>query len=230
MVLSVSCYKKYTMLQWDFCQSKIEIIFDVIFCHFAVGKHNILFIYIAHFIFQKDQHSITFIDTNEIRLVDYFKCTNGNNFRPITSYLSFHDKRNLSERNTLSSFSTTNGILLNLRSEVFDVFTKIYPKISEYNPRTKLMIKSDNMELAKDYLVIGWEKFKILENAILVTEKNNISVCLYNPFFGDKKSRTPKFYCQDVFYNTIETVLDNVKDFVRERTKNLHEYPLKVSI
>lgn len=84
--------------------------------------------------------------------------------------------------------------------------------------------------MAKDYLVIGWEKFKILENAVLVTENSTIRICLYNPFYGNKTSRSPKFYCQFIEYNNIWVVLRNVKEFVRERTQNLHEYPIKVNI
>lgn len=90
------------------------------------------------------------------------------------------------------------------------------------------MISTDDFLEAKTILVEGWEKYKIINNAVLVNDGKTVSFCLYNPFAGSQFVRNPNFQCFNITEDDVNSSMQQIESFMRMRTQNLQEYPLRV--
>ena len=90
------------------------------------------------------------------------------------------------------------------------------------------MILSDQFLEAKILLVDGWEKYKMLNNAVLVNDGKVVSFCQYNPFAGNEFVRDPLFYCHNITETSVDKCLKSIHNFINMRTRNLQKYPMRV--
>lgn len=180
----------------------------------------------------RDQHSLTFIDFSETPAASFFTCTNGNEFIPVLKYDEWR-KVNLGEKISdggLSGYPTTRGFFFKIS---YEEVLSLYPVISEFNPLTRLMINLDygSLKQARELLEIGW-KHKMLDVAVLThfqdSDGTNVSLCMLNPFAGDKTERRPDFQCFNITKKDLP--FDKIDKFAISRITNLQQYPLRIDI
>lgn len=188
-----------------------------------------------------DQHFMTFMDLSDDHSLDGFKCTKGNIFRPLTIYKSWN-KFQLGPKidtSSVTSLPTIQGYFIKCRKvDVLDIF---YKKFANYNPKTKLMFQliDETVEAAKEVLKVGYEKYKILNVAVVVFVNKffngklshyDATFCMLNPFSGSKNVRSPAFDCKIFNVIDFEKQLNQTDEFIKSRITNLQEYPLKIDI
>lgn len=190
---------------------------------------------IEHFF--RDQHSLTLIDFSEVSTLSSFTCTHGNDFIPVYDYDKW-SKVNLGRRISnggLSAFSTTRGFMFKCshNEEV-----SLIALIANFNPMAKLLIvlEQESFAKARELLEIGWAH-KMLDVAVMMqftvfdgthNVGTNISLCLLNPFAGNKKERRPEFKCFNITKKDVP--FDKIDAFLESRISNLQQYPLRIDI
>ncbi|CRL07717.1 CLUMA_CG020671, isoform A [Clunio marinus] len=185
---------------------------------------------ILHY-FEK-QRSIFVIDLSK----DSFFNTNiCNQFDSISIYVfNKWNKVNIEDKvvdSGLSAHSRSRGFFLTC---TYREALQLFKQISDYNPRVKTLIslRSSNFSEARKLLQIGYEKFKMLDVAILMKidqfSEVKFSICLYNPFQGDKIMRSPEFRCFNISIESKPFVA--IDTFIETRVRNLHQFPLRVNI
>lgn len=182
-----------------------------------------------------EQHYLTLIDlTQGFAALDFFRCKKGNLFRPVTVYSSW---KRLQLGNPISTSSVTSLPLtcgFFIKCSKSDALNYIFERVSNYNPRTKLMfqLSENDYESAEEVLKVGFEKYKLINVAVAMASSvdQKGTFCLYNPFSGDAYSRRPDFHCTDFTSNSFSLQLVEIEKFIRARISNLQKYPLKIDI
>lgn len=184
------------------------------------------------------QHFMTVVDVSisNFHSMDSLACLNGGFFRPVDVFSSFENINfgTKIDTSSVSSYPTTRGYFV--RSNFDGIVKELYGKISNYNPRTKLMVNVVNgdMEEARQVLKIGFERFKMLDLVSMIylplfedgaLLSVNLIACLYNPFSATSKFRSFTFTSFNVDEN-----LREMGNFETSRMNDLQGFPLKVSI
>jgi hypothetical protein len=125
---------------------------------------------------------------------------------------------------SIKSYPTHHGYVF--KGSLDDANDLFYPNMSIYNPLAKILIVTNEASRSeiRDSLKIGFDNFKILNNAILTINKTMSSICVYDPFY-----KHPKLKCWDISGKNYKKVIANINKFSNERIKYLQGYPLKVS-
>jgi hypothetical protein len=192
-------------------------------------------------------------------LLDMFICTpGGNSFRPVFSRRSYKYIKavfkitldvlasNLILHSSQPSFynldygplnthpSNRGSILKGNYSHTLDV---LYLRVFNNNPRTRALYVVDQIDESaiKSLLIIGYEKYKFFEIAIMSritrfnqsTGKNETKVlfCSFDPFIEDMP-----LFCKNLTSGSVYQEIKEIRSFMIDRMNNFHGYPLKVSI
>lgn len=185
-----------------------------------------------------EQHFMTFMDLSGEHSLNAFRCTQGKFLRPLNIYKSW-DKFDFGpEINTSSvtSLPTTQGYFIRCNKE--DIIDHFYAKVLKHNPKTMLMFQllDQSYDSAKEILRVGYEKYKILNVAVFVhiekftDGRPKGSLCMYNPFSGNDKVRTPDFHCINFTVVGFLQQLNEIGEFLKSRTSNLQRFPIRVDI
>lgn len=133
------------------------------------------------------------------------------------------------KREELDPYPTTVGILLRGSFQV--ITEKLYPKVAEINPRSKILtiVNELDFERSQNILEIGYKNFKLFDNSILNIRKISddqkiVTISSFNPFLD-----TFKIFHQNLCENNTKNMLVDFKSKMASRLKNLHEFPLKVT-
>lgn len=191
-----------------------------------------------------DQHFMTLVDLLDYTLfphsMDSLACIGGNNFRPVDV---FNTKDVIFgptiDSSSVSSYPTTHGYFVRCFYE--EIEDGLFEKISNFNPRTKIMFGIFARDLMKvnDILRDGYEKYKMLNVAVTVFRpafKNgfmnglDISLYMYNPFSGSENVRSPEYISFNLSAPNLDETLDAIEAFQKRRLENLQQHPLKVHI
>lgn len=190
------------------------------------------------FAYFDDQAFMTVVDSSGLpHCLNLLSCEGTYYFRALSVYSSF-EKINFGPKITdgsLSSFPTTHGYFIRAMSEEFE--TKLFLKLSSFNPRTSLMFSLVNVDLeaSKEWLRLGYDKYKMLNIVAMcyqpkIEEGFTISIeiylCLYNPF----SEVQPDIICLNFNPFNLEENLKKVEVFRKKRIENLRGYPLKINI
>lgn len=211
------------MLQENSCNIDNSVSMEVIFGYFI------------------DQHFMTVVDIVAPHSMNLLVCTNGNDFRPVDIFNSI-DAVNFGPpiaHSAVTGYPTVRGIFVKSRAD--ELMNGFLEKLSNYNPRTKVMMSlvDADAEEAKEVLKISFERYNLLNAAVtslnprLVGDQLvgfDVSMCLYNPFKGDSQSRSPEFCCWTFNSSNLLETLAKMEKFQVERIQNLHGFPLKISI
>lgn len=198
----------------------------------------------AHYFEQ--QESVSIIDFSGISTGTIMMCVQTLKYMPV--YILTDPWRiKLGEdidKSSVSSYPKTEGVMFKCYSTQAQA---PLAAIASHNPRAKLLIflisnsdgKSQNEANMKKVLSDAFHVHEILDVAVLmVTDeyegekylKTITKMMLYNPFSENKGLRRPEFM-NIVFNEThFEEQVQEMKDFISSRVKNLHGYPLRVSI
>lgn len=225
-------------MMWKFIAAVVAIIF---FNHISAqelligeqcdeDKEIVLKVLFRYF---RRQHFLTVVNQPN-GILNSFECLKENFYRPLdvfnTTNVNFGSPIDTS---SVSSYPTTHGYFVRL--ETTEAFNEFYEKVSNFNPRTKLLfdVSNNGVEMTNEVIRVGFDKFHMLNVATLtiVPRTGNgtgiISLCLYNPFERNSQMR---FKC---FNFTTSNLADNLKameKFQLMRIKNLQGFPLKVRI
>lgn len=176
------------------------------------------------------------IDFSNKPTVQSITCTNNSIFLPIY-VIDEWKKVNLGERiddSGLSEYSTRRGLLI---VSSFNDALHLFPLIAKVNPRANVLIQLDVEYLkdAKTLLEAAFQEHKILNVAVAFmhfettqVSRLSMSLCLFNPFYGDAAGRRPKFKIFN--FTDDDPDFTKVENFIRMRVNNLHKYPLRVYI
>lgn len=192
-----------------------------------------------------NQHSIAIIDFSRDSAATSMICSENNEFMPLYVF-SDPWRINLGaevDSSSLSSFNTKEGIIFKTPSVKIELPMDI---ISSHNPRARLMIilvgnssTLQEYENAKQILEKAFHEFKMVNVAVmLVIDEHEdgkylgtkISVAMYNPFSGSENARKPEFIHLIFNFSNVVEQIQRMKQFIDLRVKNLHGYPLRISI
>lgn len=192
--------------------------------------HRIMFHYF------RNKHYISLIDLSQDGFFGALKFVESDVTRPVIIFNSWETfNLKIEPELTLSSvvgYPTAGGIYIKCKKEfVLNDFLQI---IAKANPVKKLMFQFEEQtfESAKEVLKIGFEKYKILNVAVLVIDKHHqsstpqSSMCLYNPF----SFQSPDFQCINFTTARFNEQLSDMEKFIRARVTNLQKYQLKIEI
>lgn len=193
-----------------------------------------------NFHFFEDQHAMTVIDTSDLSIGNVFKCLNGNQFRPMDIFpnSSLVHIRRKTEKSSVSYSSVTHGFLIKILVHEIKETLRI---IAVQNPRSKVMVllNKDEEKHARKILHDAFHDFKMLMTAVAITsyesrERKNanttIKIIMFNPYYGNKKIRDPQFVNFEVTTENSNQLFADIKNFMKIRLKNLHEFPFRVNI
>lgn len=191
----------------------------------------------------EDQHSLTLVDTSDLPVSDIFKCLDGNKFRPVRVFtdpkqLRFTDKISSS---SVAYYPITTGYLVKMSE---DQSRDIIVKLSEYNPLSKMMlILTVNESVSQEILYNSFHNHRMLNIAILafpdisfsspvdldpaLLEDGLATLYSYNPYASTKETQ---FLCVSFSIFNVEEGLEEMKNFIHNRVKNLQGFNLPVSI
>lgn len=128
----------------------------------------------------------------------------------------------------MNAYPTTLGILLRARYDV--VTEKLYQKIAEINPRSKILtiVNEPDFNRSQKMFEIGYKNFKLFDNAIIAVLNHSnhqvVKISSFNPFF-----EYLQVFHQDLNENNVTNALADFKSKMTSRVKNLNKFPLKVS-
>lgn len=188
----------------------------------------------------EDQHIVTVFEYLTLYPASSsFKCSKGNTFRPIDiiTKVELIKARTKFERSSLSTYPTTEAFLITTDLKFVE---KLLPLISLYNPRMNILtiLWSPKLEDVKALLRKAFEDHKLLSFGVLIIDviyedekyvSANVSIMLYNPFYGNETHRDPMFLQLNFTERRLEK-LEEMKDFIKLRINNLHGYPLQMNI
>lgn len=188
-----------------------------------------------------DQHTITLIDSSTNPTASAFKCLGGNKFRPllIVSNVNLVKRRKTTDRSSVSSFSTTEGFLINSK---LTELPGILRTVAAHNPRSKVMamLFQESEVEAQKVLHEAFHVHKMLKVSVLLLNdvhengvylKSFLNLVMYNPFSGKGNTREKSQFINLDFttFNQLQRV-EEMKGFIEQRVKNLHGFPLRISM
>lgn len=193
------------------------------------------------FSYFNEQHFMTVVDIVEPHSMNLLVCKDGNDFRPVDIFnnIDVVDFGPPIATSSVSAYPTTRGIFV--KSRVDELMNGFLEKLSNYNPRTKVMLSLIDVdsEEAKEVLKISFERYNLLNSAVTSLDPRfegdqlvgfDITMCLYHPFKGNSEERSPEFVCWTFNSSNLRENLAKMERFQIERIQNLHGYPLKISI
>ncbi len=73
----------------------------------------------------------------------------------------------------------------------------------------------------------AFEKYKVIDIAVISDFVNgdSITICVFNPFKDNGV-----LFCKNITKGIVNQSMGEIMEFMENRVKNLHGYPLKVSI
>lgn len=188
----------------------------------------------------EEQHFLSILDLTDDNSLNALGCVGGNMFRPLSIFKNWESLKFEPKvvNNSVSSLPTTHGYFI--RCSKVDVLNHFLERIAQYNPQTKLMfqITEQSFENAEEILKVGFEKYKLLNVAVMVIKdqaieghvEKRVSLCMFNPFSGNGDLRTPQFHRIHFSPFSFLNQLNEIKYFMMMRIDNLHKYPLKIYI
>lgn len=189
------------------------------------------------FSYFKEQHHISMIDLAKNDKLPSLKCLEGEIYRSVHVFSSFKTLKVRPKlfENSLVDYPSLVGIYVKCNKEF--VLNGFLERMSNYNPVMKLMFQfsDQSFETAKEILQFGFEKYKILNAAVLVLKSFQAvnqpltsmdSLCLYNPF----RYQTPDFHCINFTTENLNEQLIDMEKFIKMRVTNLQQFPLKIDI
>lgn len=107
----------------------------------------------------------------------------------------------------------------------------IYQRTSELNPRMTILsvlMNDTALSSVKALLRLGFEKYKIFDNAVLIYEEGGddsiTKICAFNPF-GIEDSL---FLCVSINQQEYTKNVNKIRSFMSQRLGNLNRSPLRV--
>ncbi len=97
------------------------------------------------------------------------------------------------------------------------------------NPRAKVLCSMEfNDETARTFLKEAFENYKAIDVAVIsdsIINGDSITICVFNPFKDNGV-----LFCKNITKENVDGSMEEIVEFMGNRVKNLHGYPLKVSI
>jgi len=175
--------------------------------------------------FFEDQHTLAMIDYSTIKVVSSEICAEGKISKAFAVYDDLKKMNLVTQihRSGLSEYSRTLGMYV---KGTFKKFISISPQIAKINPRSKLMIQITDGSYgnAEKILHEAFHKHKMLNVGVMmfIHQSYAMTFCMYNPFM-------PEFKCWNMTSINYKESIQPIADYIGERIKNFHNYPLKVA-
>lgn len=187
-----------------------------------------------YFRYFEDQHSVTLVDNSKNPIANSFMCFGI--FRPVDIYSSFSRLRlnSTDKKSSVSSYPSTEGFALKIGKADVSSTLRV---IASHNPRTKVLALLDDspVQETKKILHQAYHDFKILGVALINIRaeyldgqylKTAVELFMFNPFVMDDSSLVTFKFTQ----TNAGQVLADFDQFISSRARNLHMFPVRVSI
>ncbi|KAG5670745.1 hypothetical protein PVAND_000986 [Polypedilum vanderplanki] len=174
-----------------------------------------------------EEHSVRFIELSHKKLNIDMRCEI-DVYQPMEI---FNDYKKIKFKSVspspLSAYPRTKGYFL---KGLYDDVIKFLEELSKYNTRMKILviIMDKGFEDTEKLMKIAFEKFKMLNIAVLIFVNQEEFLCMRNPFSGNLNERKPEFKCWSM--KDHEILQDEIKNFIEDRISNLQKYPLKIDV
>ena len=184
----------------------------------------------------EDQHDVAFIELMDEPAANMLRCMESDKMRPVEIFNDlklFH--RIARDTSGLTAFPLTEGVLI--KAQIDDIKSHVLEIVSSCNPRSQVLIlmPKPNVTEAKEIIAKAFYEHRMLNVAcFLIDDKfvdgkfigTTTQLIMFNPYLPD----VDKHVTFDFTFENSQETYANMKKFKKERTRNLHGYPLRIAM